>query len=87
MADEADVAAWMVDELDKSGLLYQEVAVYEIADRFGEEFTYYNESGNPAISRKVLREFRKRTPNVVWERGERCWRARTEGDPEGRQDW
>ena len=25
---------------------------------------------------KVLKEFQKITPNVVWDRGKRCWRLR-----------
>jgi hypothetical protein len=81
----ADVAEWMVEQLKEEDPLYQEVVVYEIQERFGDEFVYENENGNLAISRKVLSEFRKRTErNVVWERGERLWRKREEYDGDGR---
>jgi hypothetical protein len=76
----------MENRLNQDGFLYQEDAVYEIEQKFGSAHVYENENGNPAISRKVLNEFRKRTQkNVVWERGERMWRRRESGDAPGRQ--
>lgn len=75
-----DVAAFMKTQLDQAKYLYQEVVVYKINKKFGSDFAYVNESGNFAIDRKVLKEFRKITPNVVWERGERCWRLREKYD-------
>jgi len=75
----------MVGRLEEEELLYQEVVVYEIEERFGSDFVYENENGNLAISRKVLSEFKKLTEDsVVWERGERLWRNREDFDPEGR---
>jgi hypothetical protein len=65
---------------------YQDQVVEEIAERFGEEFTYENENGNPAIDKAVLKEFRKlSSEQVVWVRGERCWRLRERDDAAGRQ--
>ena len=82
----SDVAAWMAEELDRVEYLYQETAVYEIQTRFGDEFVYTNDNGNLAISREVLREFRKLTADtVVWERGERYWRFRESYDSPGRR--
>jgi hypothetical protein len=82
----ATVAEWMAAELEREEFLYQETAVYEIAARFGEEFTYENERGAPAISRKVLREFGKLTgDSVIWERREKMWRKRAADDMPGRQ--
>jgi Family of unknown function (DUF6953) len=76
----------MVDQLKGQHWLYQEMVVSEILEKFGEEFVYYNENGNLAISRPVLREFRKLTEGtVVWERSARAWRPREGHDPEGRQ--
>ena len=68
--------------------LYQESAVYDIAQKFGKEFTYDNENGNLAIRKDVLTIFRKLTKDsVVWERGERYWRPRQKfDDPSRRQD-
>jgi hypothetical protein len=85
-----DVAKWMKEIVLDEEILYQETAVYDIIDNFGEEFVYYNQNGNPAISKDVLKEFRKLTEeSVVWVRGERMWRKRTsDDDPQKRQsDW
>ena len=80
-----DVAKWMLKKLEEVKYLYQEEVVYEISEKFGEEFTYINENGNDAIDRAVLKEFRKLTSDsVIWERGERMWRFREEYDEEGR---
>lgn len=86
MANAREVAEWMIQRLEEDEFLYQEVVVYEIEERFGDSFVYENESGNLAISRKVLAEFRRLTEkDVVWEKGQRCWRKRESFDPEGRQ--
>lgn len=83
-----DVAAWMLDELRQHEYLYQETVVYDIADRFGEQFTYLNDNGNTAIGKDVLAAFRKLSgEQVVWERGQRCWRLRQDHDEPGRQQY
>lgn len=80
------IAQWMLDRIEKSGHLYQTDAVHGISDLFGEEFTYLNDNGNPAIDKRVLRAFKKITGNtVVWERWDFCWRKRAEGDAPGRK--
>jgi len=84
MATANDVAKWMVEQLKQQGMLYQEQIVYDIQAEFGEEFTYYNNNGNPAINKDVLDAFKKLTPDVVWIRGERYWRTREPGDEPGR---
>jgi hypothetical protein len=86
MPTPADVAQWMFEEVRKGDWMYQDQVVEEIAERFGEEFTYENENGNPAIDKAVLKEFRKlSSEQVVWVRGERCWRLRERDDEAGRQ--
>lgn len=80
------VAQWMVEKLEKEDYLYQEDIVNEIIDLFGEPYYYTNDNGNFAISKEVLKEFRLLTPNVVWEKGDKCWRKREEyDDPNKRQ--
>lgn len=80
------VAEWMRDEFEKTGEMYQEDVVDKIRIRFGSEFVYENENGNMAISRKVLKEFRRLTEETaIWERSERYWRKRTQHDPPGRR--
>ncbi len=67
----------MLSELQRVKYLYQEAVVYDITSKFGVNLTYYNDSGNPAIGKKVLAAFRKITgDSVIWERGERMWRFR-----------
>lgn len=59
VADEAKKAAqWMWDELQREGSLAQHTAVAEIAEQFGDELTYINDNGNPAIKRGVLKLFK-----------------------------
>ena len=82
----SDVAKWMRDKIIEDKTMFQEQVVYKIRDEFGEEFIYTNDNGNPAISKAVLKEFRKLTENlVVWEKGERCWRLRGEHDTPGKR--
>lgn len=80
MPNSTDVAKFMVDELNTDGYLYQENVVYDIQNDFGDDFVYYNANGGLSISKSVLKEFRKLTPNVVWERGEKCWRLKEDGE-------
>jgi Family of unknown function (DUF6953) len=76
----------MVNQLEGQEWLYQDMVVREIRETFGEDFVYTNESGNLAISRPVLREFRNLTEgSVVWERSARAWRRRRDSDPRRRQ--
>ncbi|MBA7555731.1 hypothetical protein ES705_48413 [subsurface metagenome] len=77
-----DVAYWMLEQITKKRELYQNEVVYLIEDKFGPQFVYENQAGNLAISREVLKEFRKLTEEtVVWYRSELCWRIRSADDP------
>jgi hypothetical protein len=82
----ADVARWMLEQVQTSQWLDQDVAVFEIEKRFGSTFVHDNENGNPAIDRSVLKEFKAISrETVVWERGDRAWRLRGPHDAPGRQ--
>ena len=84
MATAREVAEWMLKALQTHHELYQDDAAYQIEGLFGSEFIYENENGNPAIDRRVLKEFRALTEDtVVWDRGERFWRCRDPSDPKG----
>jgi hypothetical protein len=81
-----EVAEWMLADLDSHDGLYQDSAVGDIMHRFGEEFAWYNENGNPAIDKRVLAEFAELTgDSVVWVRSHRLWRHREPGDEASRQ--
>jgi hypothetical protein len=85
MTTAIDVAKWMVERLEDRRFLYQEDTVYAIKHEFGDDFVYINGNGNLAIVKPVLDAFNKLTPDVVWLRGERCWRKREQYDKPGRQ--
>jgi hypothetical protein len=81
-----DVARWMQAEFEKTGFLYQDTVVRKIKNKFGDEFVYKNANGNLAISKAVLKEFRRLTETTaVWDRGVRQWRRRRPSDPKSRQ--
>jgi hypothetical protein len=80
------VAKWMLEEVEREELVYQETLVSDIETKFGETFTYINENGNAAISKDVLEAFRRiSVDTVVWERQSRSWRKREACDEPGRQ--
>lgn len=80
------IAQWMLGLIEQDKRLYQADAVREIAERFGDEFTYLNDNGNPAIDKRILRAFRKVSGDtVVWERWDFSWRKRETGDAPGRK--
>lgn len=75
------VAAWMVEQMGDKPRLYQEAVARSIKTVWGEEWLYKNANGNPAISKAVLKEFRKLTTDtLVWERGDLAWRKRKPTD-------
>lgn len=80
------IAQWLLDELERKRNLYQFDAVREIEKRFGPEFTYTNDNGNPVIDRRVLKAFRSLTGDaVVWDRWDFSWRKRTPADKPSRK--
>ncbi len=83
----ADVAKWMLEQVENKRELFQMDAASDIQRTFGDEFVYTNDNGNLAISKAVLREFRKISENtVVWERFYKLWRLRDSRDtPDRRQ--
>lgn len=71
---------------DPAHELWQMDAAEHIEKNFDEGLTYENDNGNVAISRKVLDAFRAISDGtVVWERGTKSWRLRTQFDPEGKR--
>lgn len=76
-----EVAVFMLASMGDKKWLYQEVIVTKIRKECGEEHTYLNENGNWAISKAVLKAFRGLTADtLIWERGDRAWRLRTDRD-------
>jgi hypothetical protein len=87
-ATPAEAAQWMLSRLEESndGRLYQADAAEGIARKFGDEFTYLNDNGNPAIDKRILRAFKQISGDgIVWDRWDFCWRKREPGDAPGRK--
>ena len=79
-------AKWMASEFRRVGYLRQGFAARAISERFGEEFTYRNNQGVPAIAKSVLKIFRELTEHdAVWETFASRWRKRcADDDPTSR---
>jgi hypothetical protein len=80
MADNAEVAAWLMAEVRGAApqRAYQNRLVRKMREVFGDDFIYTNHNGNPAISKGVLAEFGKlKDEFVLWDRANQSWRAVT----------
>mgnify|MGYP001363342668 CR=1 FL=1 len=74
MASNSEIAQFMVDQIMAHGRVYQEHLVFDIAERFGEEYTFYNNNGNPAIKPAVLSQFRKlQAGRIEWDKADKSW--------------
>lgn len=69
------VAEFMISEIVDKGYVYQETIVFDIQNKFGDEYVYVNENENLAISKQVLNEFKKlkEANNIEWDRSDKCW--------------
>jgi len=68
------VAEWMLEELKRQGKLYRDTLVFEIAEKFGSQFTHENKNGSLALRKEVLAAFGKLTKDsVVWNQAGRFW--------------
>lgn len=81
----AEGAELMLGLLDQYRELRQDDAAQRLQIQFGDEHVYCNGSGNLAIKAEVLTAFRRLTPDVVWLKSSRYWRARQAGDLPGRE--
>lgn len=81
-----EVAEWMLSEVMSQRYLSQDDASFKIEKTFGPEYTYQNENGNLAIDKRVLKEFRRISRDiVVWSRSEKSWEQRKPHHSPGRQ--
>ncbi|MBC7856297.1 MAG: hypothetical protein IAF94_22940 [Pirellulaceae bacterium] len=80
------VAAWMARKFRREGTLSQRIAVNEIREKFGEEFSYRNDNGNWAIAKSVLAAFKELTKNnAIYDKVGGRWRMRrSDDDPASR---
>ncbi|MFH0957574.1 MAG: hypothetical protein V1897_02620 [Pseudomonadota bacterium] len=80
------IAKLMADVLseNKKGVLHQTDLIEFLREEVGGKFVYTNEHGHPAIDEKLLEEFSKLSPTLVYSRSDECWRQRKEGDGDNR---
>ncbi|WP_390473845.1 DUF6953 family protein [Altererythrobacter sp. MTPC7] len=78
-------AQWMEEQyLLFNHVLYQDyVASCLLHAESGQ--TYFDKSANLCVAKDALKQFRKRLPDIVYDRREKCWRDRLESDQPGRQ--
>lgn len=68
------IAAWMLAEIKRHGTLEHYQVAAEIVERFGPEWDYANENGNPAVDPRILRQFRRQHAGTVeWDKSGLCW--------------
>jgi hypothetical protein len=79
-----DAAQWMIDEMTEKGKLYQDKVARNL-NKQDPSLVYKNKNRNYAIQKEVLDCFNKLGgKDVVWSRGDRCWRHRKSTDVPGR---
>jgi len=78
-------AAWMLEQFESQGFLYQEGAASHLIHLHDETIAYYDANGNACISKAVLKKFNELTPDDVYERAGKFWRHRLPTDQPGRQ--
>jgi hypothetical protein len=80
------IAKAMADVLSehKKEVLHRTDLIEFLREEFGGKFVYTNEHGHPAIDEKLLEEFAKLSPTLVYSRSEECWRQRKERDGDNR---
>jgi hypothetical protein len=80
-----EAARWMLSQYERQRFLYQEEAASHLLHLHDEALAYYDVNGNVCVGKKVLAEFNKLTPDVVYERTAKFWRDRLDTDQPGRQ--
>ena len=82
---EDEAAEWMKQQVEERGRLNQEYAIRHLIGFGDERLVYLDKERNRCLGKKVLAAFRKKTPDVVYERADKSWRQRKDHDKPGRQ--
>lgn len=82
----AEVASWMLTQVQLEGCIYQDDVVDYLGKANQEDLLIENADGNQVVGRAVLDAFRKLTETtVVWVKPDRYWRWRVTEDEPGRE--
>lgn len=76
-ATPASIAAYLMQRLEAEEQVAQADFVRDVEQRFGAQFVYINENGNPAVDQRVYRVFAKlkkaHPRKVEWDRRGFVW--------------
>ncbi len=80
------VAAWMLEQVEREGCLYQDDVVDYLVRARREDMLTENADGNQVVGKSVLAAFLKLTETtLVWVKPDRYWRWRVVEDEPGRE--
>lgn len=77
-----EIALFMLRLYKEEKFLLQKVAALEISTKFGDAFVTFNRNRNLGIDKNVLAEFKKLTPNSIWDRHLKAWREKENDEQE-----
>lgn len=84
--DAKSAAAWMLEELEKQGCIYQDDVVDFLVRAKADALLRENSDGNLVVGRAVLEAFKMLTETtVVWVKPDFYWRFRVAEDEPGRE--
>jgi hypothetical protein len=84
--DAKNAAAWMLEEIEKQGCIYQDDVVDFLVGAKADALLGENSDGNLVVGRAVLEAFKMLTETtVVWVKPDRYWRFRVAEDEPGRE--
>ena len=69
-------ADWMAERVRAQGRLEQSEAAAHLMQFRDWRLAYRNEEDQTCVGRAVLRRFRRRYPNLGYDRRLKCWRGR-----------
>lgn len=82
----AEVANWMLAQVERHGCIYQDDVVDHLVKAGAEELLRENSDGNLVVGRAVLKAFMAiTTTTVVWVKPDRYWRWRVSEDEPSRE--
>ncbi|MDX1585777.1 MAG: polyphosphate kinase 1 [Balneolaceae bacterium] len=74
------IAVWLINEINRKGLLRRNDAVDAIENTFSKEYITFTSSGNKTITEKVLKNFRElKDDSITWNVGEQAWTSNSNG--------
>lgn len=75
------VAVWLINEINRNGILKRNDAVDAIETAFSTDYVTFTPKGNKTIHERVLKNFRDlKDDSISWNVGEQAWTSNANGD-------